>query len=362
MRQADSPSCLRRHHGIAPRLARGVTLVELMVGITVGMVVVVAMAALFASSSRQRSETERTSHRIDAGRYALEILAGEVQNAGYFAEFDPARLPLPALKPAACAQAAPDLLEALPLAAQGYDDVDAATLAALPCLGDVLAGTDVLLLRRAAGCLQGAVSCAVAPAGAPQFQLSACDAPAELLSADPRDHIRVGAGGAALDRTAANCSTIAPARRLWVRIYFVAASDTAGDGVPTLKRAELGASGFSTVSLVPGVENLQLEWGLDTDSDGAPDAYTAQVDGYLGCNATTQPTCVERWQQVVTVRLHVLSRSLEPSPGYRDTRSFALGRDASGQPRTISAANDAFKRSVFQETVRLYNPSGRRGT
>jgi len=63
-------------------------------------------------------------------------------------------------------------------------------------------------------------------------------------------------------------------------IYFVANNDNANDGIPTLKRAELGLAGnsFSIVPLVEGVENLQIEYGLDTGvpTTGTPAVYNAQ--------------------------------------------------------------------------------------
>ncbi len=59
-------SCL--HAARRPNL--GMSLVELLVAISIGMLVVAAMALLFASNSRSRSETERTGFNIENGRYA----------------------------------------------------------------------------------------------------------------------------------------------------------------------------------------------------------------------------------------------------------------------------------------------------
>ena len=78
---------------------RGLSLVELLVAVAIGTVIVTAMALLFANSSRTRGETERSGRNIENGRYAMELLRGELQHAGYFAEFDPRELALPATKP-----------------------------------------------------------------------------------------------------------------------------------------------------------------------------------------------------------------------------------------------------------------------
>ena len=69
--------------------SRGMSLVELLVAIGIGTLIVAAMALLFANNSRSRSETERASRKIENGRYAVEVLRGELYHAGYLAEFDP---------------------------------------------------------------------------------------------------------------------------------------------------------------------------------------------------------------------------------------------------------------------------------
>ena len=79
----------------AARRVRGVSLVELLVAIAIGMLIVTAMSLLFANNSRSRSETERANQKIENGRYALEVISGDLQHAGYFSVFDPRQLPLP---------------------------------------------------------------------------------------------------------------------------------------------------------------------------------------------------------------------------------------------------------------------------
>ncbi len=69
---------------------------------------------------------------------------------------------------------------------------------------------------------------------------------------------------------------------------------------------------------------------------------------------------------VVAVKLYVLARSRDASPGYKDSKSYCLGEpDADGScpaANTIAAANDDFKRHVFTTSMRLNNISGRRET
>lgn len=339
------------------------SLVELLVAIGIGALIVAAMALLFANNSRSRSETERASRKIENGRYALEVLRGELYHAGYLAELDPQGLAMPAAKPDPCATDLASLRAALGVHIQGYDNLAAATLS---CLTDVKVGTDAVVIRRASACTvlnPVTAGCTSLAANAPAFQASSCGGPLELGSANKTAHYKLDTTPSNLTLTRRDCTALAGVRRYVLRIYYVANNDVAGDGIPTLKYRELGAGAFNDpVSLVQGIENLQLEYGLDTDANGDADVYTADPDLYLACNSTTTPTCVGHWTSVVSTKVFLLSRSVDPSPGHNDTNSYVLGRKANGAPNTFTGLPAKYKRSVFQEVIRLQNPSGRRST
>jgi len=354
---------LLRHPQARPRLRqRGMTLIELMVAIALGMLIVAAMAILFANNSRSLAETERSGQKIENGRYALELLAGDLHHAGYFSVFDPRQVALPAAVPDACASDPASLKAALALHVQGFDEATATTLA---CLADVKAGTDIIVTRRASTCVNGSAGCTALATGAPAFQASTCSGLAELGSGDVNRYYKLTTDPAELTLTRRDCTTVAEVRRYLVRIYFVANNDVAGDGIPTLKRADLGAGAFSTTSLVQGVEQLQVEWGLDTTGDGNADVYAPAPGAYLNCTAGGSPSCQDQWQSVVSAKVFVLARNLTATPGHADKKVYVLGRLAdpatgAGGPRQVGPFNDGFKRTVFQEVVRLQNPSGRR--
>lgn len=347
----------------APRAERGMTLVELLVAVAIGMLILTAMAVLFANNSRSRTETERASQKIENGRYALEVVGTDLEHAGYFSVFDPRQVPLPTAIPAACATAAADLKAALPVHVQGFDD----TSGGLACISDVKPGTDVLVVRRISSCAAGVGTCPALPAGAVGFQPSSCNDPLrpELASGIVDNAYKLSAAAADFTLTRRDCTTAAPVHRYMVRIYYVAANDRDGDGIPTLKRAELEGGGFTTVTLVQGVDDFQVEYGMDSNGDGSPDVYSASPEAYLACGPASTPTCVQNWASVVTVRVFVLSRNIDATAGHSDTKSYVLGRVAdaalgSGAEHTVGPFNDGYKRSVFQETVRLQNVSGRR--
>jgi type IV pilus assembly protein PilW len=342
----------------------GFSLVELMIAITLGMLLVAGLVATFVNSSRARDELERASQQIENGRYAMQVLGDDLRLAGYLGEFDlvQAALATPGAKPDPCATDVLTLNTALPLHIQGYDNG-----AALSCLSDVKSNIDIVVVRRASTCVSGAACPTVV--GAPYFQGSFCNNTTELGSPSGTNHYRLDIAPAAppgnLTRTWRDCTTLASTRQYLTRIYFVANNDVAGDGIPTLKRAELTTAHptsptggtWTIVPIAQGIENLQLEYGIDANNDGIPDAVTADPDVYGACFGAG---CVANWQNVVSVKINLLARNTSSSSEYTDTKTYSLGLLANGSANTVAPFNDRYKRHVFQAGVRLENPAGRR--
>lgn len=333
----------------------GFSLVELMVAITIGLLILAGLSTIFLNSSKARGEVEKSNRQIENGRYAVQLLTEDLRLAGFYAEFDPAELPLPSAKPNPCLTATADLIAAMPLHIQGYDGG-----ATLSCLDDVKTGTDILVVRHVSSCVAGTTNCDATVTGIPYFQASLCNAPTEMGSPDAANHFALNTDTASLTRHKRDCTTLANIRRYRTHIYFIANNDNAGDGIPTLKRAELGAGSFSIVPLAEGIENLQIEYGMDTNADGAPDAYSANPDSYNSCSGAA---CVTNWQNVVMAKLHLLARNTEATAGYSDGKTYTLGLKADGTANSVSIGADSlrpYKRHVYQAMVRLNNPAGRR--
>lgn len=338
----------------------GFSLVELMVAITLAMLVMAVTSSVFLSSSKARRETDQASQQVENGRYAMQVLGDDLQLAGYYSEFDPGPLPTPLVKPNPCATDVASLKASIPLHVQGYDKPDAATIALLTCINDVRAGTDIVVIRRTSSCVAGSAGCDAFSAGAPYFQAALCASASELDSASATDYYAMDTTTAGLTKHKKDCLTAADYHRYLTSIYFVANNDIGSDGIPTLKRAELGAGGFSIVPLVEGIEDMQIEYGLDTSAvpDGAPDVFTADPDGYTGSGALGP---AGNWRNVVAARITLLARNTATSFGYTDTKTYTLGLNADGTPNTFSPSGSAlaFKRHIFTSEVRLTNPSQR---
>jgi type IV pilus assembly protein PilW len=331
----------------ARRAPRGFTLIELMVGITLGFLVILVVTTVFTNATSQRRDMERTGRQIENGRFAMQLLSDDVVNAGYFGEFDPRDVGPPAAKPNPCSTSVADMKNMVMMHVQGYPDAVAAGLA---CLADVKNGTAAIAIRRTDTCTVG-VNCDPAVGGRIYLQSSLCNT--ELANPAIATHYVVAASPGPFPLTQHDCATPASIRAYVMHIYFVANNNDPGDGVPTLKRAELGAGGgFAIVPLVEGIENLQFEYGLDTDGNSNPETVTSDPGTFGGCAA--DPCYIANWLNVMTVRVHVLSRSLDASPSFTDTKTYPLG------PVVGGPFNDGFKRHAYTGTTRMNNPAGRR--
>ncbi len=91
--------------------------------------------------------------------------------------------------------------------------------------------------------------------------------------------------------------------------------------VPMLSRRVLSynpatdAMEFTTEDLVEGVENLQLLFGYDSDSDGEVDAYKDRRRSRL----------VATGQDVQSVEVFMLVRSATGDAQYTDQKTYRLG-------------------------------------
>jgi type IV pilus assembly protein PilW len=332
----------------------GYTIVELMVAVTISLIILASLVSVFANNSRTRGEIERANQQTENGRYALQLIVDDLHNAGYLAEFNPGPLATPAAKPDPCDPSPTALKNALPLAVQGYDNGTNAPT----CLADLKAGTDILVVRHASTCAVGTTGCDANVAGDAYFQTSGCNSQAELASGNIATYYVLDTNSASFTLHKKDCATLANQYKYRTHIYFVANNDQAGDGIPTLMRAELGAT-FNIVPLVEGVEQLQIEYGLDTvPTTGAPAVYTADPDSYNGC-AATPSVCVGYWRSTVAAKINVLTRNTAQTRGYVDGKVYTLGLKANGAANTFGPYNDAYKRHTNESVVKLNNPAGR---
>lgn len=321
-----------------PSKNKGFSLIELMIGITLGLIVVGVVGAIFSSNYKTRQEVEKTNLQIENGSYATQLLMEDMRLAGYYGELNPSSLTVPASLPDPCDSSTATLQSAIALPVQGVDN--AATIPS--CLTDVKTGTDILVERRASTCVAGSTGCDAVSASYMYFQTALCGTSAGQYV--------IGPSTASFTLTAKDCATTADMRSYRTSIYFVANNYQTGDGIPTLKVAELGATGFTITPLVAGIDQFQIEYGMDNNGDSIPDVYTSDPGSYGGC---TGAACQTNWQQVVTARIYVLAKNTQKSAGFTDNHIYKVGGN------TYGPYNDAYKRHLYTSLVRINNVAGR---
>jgi type IV pilus assembly protein PilW len=331
------------------RRQAGVSLVEIMVALAVGMIITAAMLLLFANASSQGQNIQRASSHIENGRYATEYLREDLSLAGFFGELAaPGRHPDPALSyyvsPDPC-DTTPGGFWTLatayvfPTPVRGYAATDA-----LGCLSNRRAGTDALAIRRVEVVNVAAASLA-ATNTQPHLQASFC-------RTDPATTPLVfDTAKASFTLNALDCVTRNVVRAYVSRVYFIASClrcGTGGDSIPTLKRIDLVGAELVETPLVEGVESLRLEYGFDTNADGNADTYLT---------APTVAGETSHWENVMALRLHLIVRSTAQASGsgLATAQTFDLGGAG-----TVTSAADGFVRHAYTSTVRLVNPSGAR--
>ena len=364
MRNASmNPKAVRRPF---PRAQAGMSLVEVMVAVTLGLIIMAGLASLFASNSAARNEIERSSRQIENGRFAMELIVNDLRLAGFFGE---AVLPAQGAgqgQPDVCSTNPEEWKKGVYSPVFVYDN-GAGVPSCITAGASIKAGTDVIVVRRASTCEAGVGDCPVMLPNRPYIQVSRCDT--DNLPDKPM--IVATGGSGTWTNKLKDCATRANLRLFMMRVYFISPDNGSGVAVPTLKRADFTGSDFVVTNLVEGIEELNIEFGIDyldragngadpaRQLDGQPDIFVADPANALLPNCTSKCDAANNWNNVVTARVHVLARNLEQSPNYKDTKTYTLGRDAGGFAIEVTP-NDAYRRHAYTGVARLINIGQRR--
>ena len=389
---------------------KGFSLIELMIAVTIGLLLMAAMVTLYLNLSRTNQEMAKTNSQIENGRFAIQIIENDLVHAGflggYVPEFDDltaststAPTDVPAAIPGLC-----DVYSSWPTANPQYQQYrynllgipvqlyDSTPSGCTTLITNKQANTDILLVRHAAMCAVGDTNCASDTAGELYFQFSRCSTDTDkfVLDNDATKFIlkrRKCTTSATTDPT----DGYAEKRKFISNIYYIrnyAVSST--DGTPTLMRSSFSLSGGTlgpqtAEPIITGIEGFRVELGIDNVSDDGTNIITG-VKGTNPADSTLLYSAAVKWANpnnlvsplnrgdgipdsfvrptltleqsthVVAAKIYVLARADKTTPGYTDTKTYALGTT------TLGPFNDSYKRHVFTTTVRLNNISGRRET
>jgi type IV pilus assembly protein PilW len=342
--------------------SHGLSLVELLVALTIGSILMVGAVFVYQQSHKTHTVSDTIARVQENARYVLSIIEPDVQLAGYYGfSNSPDDLKFISGGSTATVTAAMDMQTSsakvadLPGAfhvcgdnfaidvlapVQGIDDDY--TLACAAQGGGALPGADTLTIRRAS-----TEPLAAATSGRVQMLVSRLSPTNQFVLADgdlpPAPLLDPG---------------MVEVRDLFVRTYYISA-DSEPDlaGVPALRIKSLDIDGFIDEELMSGVEDLQVQFGIDTgdydgdgaidpgmdgDLDGIPDSPNGVATRYVDADA------VPAGFQVVAVRLWLLVRAAQVEQGFTDDRTYAYAGK-------VVTPNDGFRRVLVSRTIQLRN-------
>jgi len=300
---------------------QGLTLMELMVAITIFAIITVSVFSLFMNTSRTYHEDEKFARMQENGRFALNIIASDLNMVDFWGE-----MLTPEFINTGGVAFGTDCNIGLgtPNEALRYYDPNGTssfnpTSCAANTVGDLKAGTSALAIKRVANAASTTVT-------------------------DGLVYLRTnGFDGAFIDDAATVAATAEYSDWLYTAsLYFIKEDG----GVPYLCQATTnGGTAFTAIAnaeddcMAEGVEQLHVEFGIDTDTpgDGVANRYLSDI---VDTDA----------KAVVTVRVYLLLRSKDAIAGNTNTKTYNLGN------LTPITVNDGYYRRVYSTTVTLRNP------
>lgn len=352
------------------RTQQGLSLVEVMIGITLALILTFGLMTLIMSTSRSYKSQDDFARLQENGMTALTYIGDAIRHAGFYGvgnaatTIDATAGNVTTTVDCGSAANPPAANWALNAVAPmvGFNGLTPLTVnATLPCVLQTNFQTgQVLAVRMATG----------ERLRDPNNDGNLSDAP---LVAN-RIYVQGNATGAILFRgtdygtlRAASLTrrifggADAPIFEYQAYLYYIRpcsrtantlscqASDDDGRPIPTLVRQELEGASMVERPLVQGVELISYLYGIDADGDGVPDRFTAVPAG-------------GDWAGVVVVRVSVLVRDSTATAGYDDTgKLYDINGDGVPDFTCTPNLNCGFRRHVFTQNFQVRNVAQRRG-
>ena len=161
-----------------------------------------------------------------------------------------------------------------------------------------------------------------------------------------------------LQTKACTSSALAPLRAAVVRIFYLAACDNcagSGDGIPTLKMAELINGAFRVNSIAQGIQDMHFSFGVDQTTTAPPTATSTIPASTTAAPARASPairiTPSANWHNVTSVRISLAGAHHHPRQ--------RLDRHAPVRPRAEQPER-AVQRWLQAPCLRAGCPAGQR--
>jgi len=311
----------------------GLTLVELMVALAIGSFLIIGAVQIYTQSRQAFVVNESIARVQETAQFAMDTIEADLRMASNWGrnsrglavngrsidgDANPKGLTIPA---PSCGDAwAFDLAKPIDGTDNGYGLDCAAN-------GGSVGNSDVITVRR--------TTVQPMPLEDGRLQIQSTRVQGELFEDDV-----IPVGFSAADSTTHN---------LVVNSYYVAPTSQLIPGVPTLRRKTLtvdsGAPAVEDQEVAPGVENIQIQLGIDVDEDNTVDRYVNPGDPIYDPTAAGYIPGA----RVLTARIWMVVRGVTTEFGLQDARNYAPGNANLGQ------MNDSFRRLQVSKTILLRN-------
>ncbi len=309
------------------RVAGGFTLIEMMVAMAIGLVLILGAVNIYGQGRQSFRTAESVARIQENARFALDMMGPDIRLADFWGRSnEPAFITVPGAIAVTCGGAnvtawALNLTNGI----QGVDDNYN-----LPCaaFSGAQPNTDVLIVRHASG------QPTLPTAGRLQIQSA-------RVSAALFNNGAIPGGAVPAPPTSATHDIV-------VNAYYVDQQSSLGANTPSLRRQTLVNGGvIQDQEIIPGVENLQLQFGVDTDGDGAVERYVDSDAGIITPgNVAFLPDA-----EIIAVRLWMLVRSEQLENVHNDTGPYTPPDANLGN----ITPNDQFRRLPVTTTIMLRN-------
>lgn len=341
--------------------ARGFSVVELMVAMAISLLLLTGVVSIFVSSKSSYETNERFSRIQENGRFALDAIIGDLRASGFVGcARQPTYLstslnssgtlqwnflagPVTGFQATGANTWVPTMDASIASPSSGSDVVVARVpmreRVSLPLTADM--GSPTATMQVAAGSSKGVRTGDIAMAYSCEaisvFQVSGYDSATGVISHDASAGSPGNANNTVNYTYRQAVTSVVPVETV---AYYIApatrvtdAADPAPAGTTSLwRRRGMNA----TEELVEGIEQIQVQYGVDTTGD-------VIVDEYRTANLVTD------WNDVISVSVALLVRSLEQYGTETDQRSYTL------LDTTVTAPADRYLREVFTATASIRN-------
>ncbi len=324
----------------------GVGLIELMVALVLGLFLIFGAVTIYQQSRTAFRTTEAVARLQEVGRLAMDVMESDVRMASYWglnnrAEYIVNRAGVGQSLPTAFTAAQGAIIDTcggtgsnwainLDLYIVGSNNSYDLACATVPA-STAMAGADTLTIRRAADAMPAALDEDKIYLQTSRIQgtlfvpTAGCTTPTDPTCIPP-----------------AYTPPASQSRELLVHSYYVSTQSTMRADVPALRRKSFAdvntaADAITDDEIVPGVEDLQVRLGVDTNGD-------TNVDSYVNPNA------VPAGADVISATIWLRIRAEEPEVGFTDGRSYQYADMAAA-----FTPNDSFRRILVTKTIQLRN-------